>query len=258
TRTTAGPIIDVGLGSDLHLSNVQVSGATVTNATSFDGVGINCVNDQTSRKLELTDVIVTGNAGDGVDGSSCAVSAKRSAFTNNGGQTPNQGSGLYVKDHLATIDQCDFSRNTSDGLTFDGTVLTVSNSFFYNNFANGLLVSTGDPGGQIQFSTIVGNGKFGLSIGQPSNDSFELSNNLIGNNPSGSVQCAFGTCPLTGSIVLGADVSSAHFKNATTDLHIMAGSVAIDAATNATLDHDFDGDVRPLGNGRDVGADEAQ
>jgi hypothetical protein len=61
--------------------------------------------------------------------------------------------------------------------------------------------------------------------------------------------------------VLGADPSSAHFVSPDVqpyDYHLGAGSVAIDAATMATLDHDFDGEPRPKGAARDIGADEAQ
>jgi hypothetical protein len=43
------------------------------------------------------------------------------------------------------------------------------------------------------------------------------------------------------------------------DYHITAGSVAIDAADPITsTDHDYDGEARPKGAARDVGADEAQ
>jgi uncharacterized repeat protein (TIGR01451 family) len=41
------------------------------------------------------------------------------------------------------------------------------------------------------------------------------------------------------------------------DYHIGPGSAAIDAGMDAEVDHDIDGDPRPLGSGYDLGADEA-
>ena len=74
-------------------------------------------------------------------------------------------------------------------------------------------------------------------------------------NTSGDTSCTF-----SGSIITN-DISQLHFMQPDTapyDYHLGAGSVAIDAAVASTVDHDFDGDARPKGKGRDVGADEAQ
>jgi hypothetical protein len=254
TRTSAGPIITVGVASDLHFSNLQLTGATNTNSTSFDGVGIECANDMNPRSLELDDVVVTANAATGVDGNTCSVTANRSAFTHNGGLMVNGGAGLYVRDHPVTIDRCEFSRNSGDGFLYDGTVALITNSFFTGNLGTGVSLSSGDVGGHIQFCTVASNGMVGVySEQQP----VDISNDLIANNDTAGIQCTSGSCPSMGSIVLGSDISTAHFKSLL-DWHITAGSVAIDAASGSTNDHDFDGDVRPLGNGRDVGADEAQ
>ena len=256
TRSNSGPIMTIGLDSHVHVSHLVLSGATDTTSTSNDGTAILCADDGNARTLDLSDVVVTANAYNGVDANTCAITATHSAFTHNGGTTVNAGSGLYVKNNTATIDACDFSRNTYDGLNFDGTVALVVNSFFDDNGHNGATISSGDTGGHIQFSTAAYN-KYAFSVGIPSSSTFDLTNNLMAGNATGGVQCTGGTCPSGGSITLGADVSSAHFKSSN-DFHITAGSVAIDAAGGSTLDHDFDGDVRPLGAGRDVGADEAQ
>ncbi|MEP6862753.1 MAG: right-handed parallel beta-helix repeat-containing protein [Deltaproteobacteria bacterium] len=250
TRSTGGPIITVGIASHLHVAHLALSGATNTNSTSFDGSAIACPNDTNPRTLDLVDVAISTNEYFGVDGSACAVTATRSSFTHN-------FDGMFVKDNNATIDSCEFSRNAHDGLDFDGSVATVTNSFFTNNSNHGAEISSGVTGGRIQFCTAVNNFKYGLAVGIPASTTFDLTNNLMANNMSGGILCSGGTCPLAGSITLGADVTTAHFKSST-DFHITAGSVAIDAASGSTLDHDYDGDVRPLGNGRDVGADEAQ
>jgi hypothetical protein len=56
-------------------------------------------------------------------------------------------------------------------------------------------------------------------------------------------------------------VSALHFVRPDAspfDYHITSGSVAIDHATSSNVNHDFDGDTRPKGAGRDTGVDEAQ
>ena len=249
TRSTPGPIIIAGLES--HLSHLVLSGATNTNSTSQDGTAIQCPNDSNQRVLDLVDVVVTTNAYVGVDASTCRVTASRSAFVHNGND------GLYVKDNTATIDSCNFNRNGRDGFDFDGTTALVVNSFFTSNSNDGAEISSNASSGHIEFSTFADNVKYGVSVSIIANSTFDLTNDLIAGNGMGTSQCFGGTCPTGGSIMLGTDASSAHFKS-NTDFHISAGSVAIDAASASTLDHDFDGDVRPLGNGRDVGADEAQ
>ena len=249
TPSPSGPIFTVGLNAHLHVSHLVLSGATNTTSTSNDGTAILCPNDNTARTLELDDVVVTSNAYNGVDANTCSVTATHSAFTHN-------LNGVYVKDNAATIDACDFSRNGIDGLNFDGTIALVVNSFFTDNGRNGATISSGDTGGHIQFSTAAYN-RYAFSVGIPATATFDLTNNLMAANVTGGIQCTGGACPSGGSITLGADVTTAHFKSSA-DFHITAGSVAIDAASGSTLDHDFDGDARPLGVGRDVGADEAQ
>ena len=249
SRTTPGPIVSIGGASHVQISNVLFSGAKNTSATSYDGSAIQCAS--VTSTLDLTDVVATGNAYFGVDASSCGVTATRSAFTHNG------DSGIFVLDNPATFDRCDFYRNGGDGLAFDGTLLQATNSFFTGNTRNGAIVSTQTVGGKIEFSTAAGNVKNGIEIGLPASVSFQLSNDLAAGNVMNPVECDGGTCPQPGSIVMGMDSSTAHFVSGF-DFHITAGSVAIDAAAGGTLDHDFDGDVRPKGAARDVGADEAQ
>ncbi|MDB4956670.1 MAG: hypothetical protein JWO36_4239, partial [Myxococcales bacterium] len=63
---------------------------------------------------------------------------------------------------------------------------------------------------------------------------------------------------LPGSIITD-NIATLHFKSPDVqpyDYHVDLGSSAIDTATGSSIDHDFDGDPRPKGNGRDVGADE--
>ncbi|MBL0213359.1 MAG: hypothetical protein IPQ07_05720 [Myxococcales bacterium] len=137
---------------------------------------------------------------------------------------------------------------------------------FQNNFVarspgTGVeLYSTG-TGNVIAFNTIVDNGlvatpSFGFDCQVTTPASFP--SNIIARN-QGATR---GTdCTFPGSIVVDADITALKFKQpdvAPYDYHIMPGSLAVDMGTISTLDHDFDGDARPKGAGRDVGADEAQ
>lgn len=249
TRSTPGPVITLAINAHVHVENVQISGATNTSTTIVDGDGILCPNDQNPRTLELVDVIATGNMNNGVYANSCTLTVQRSTFTR------NTYDGIYVKDHDLVADRCDFSANGRYGLEFDGFIFKVSNSFLTGNQKGGMLSSGQGDGAYLRFSTIVNNNLKGVDIQQAG--TWTVSDNLFAANLGPALTCQT-TCMMTGNITLGADTSTAHFKNSNAaDYHITAGSVAIDAATTATEDHDFDGDVRPKGNGRDVGADEA-
>jgi hypothetical protein len=123
------------------------------------------------------------------------------------------------------------------------------------------MVSSGVAGNRVEFSTIVLNGKNGINISLATGQVAALTNDLMGKNTMSAIACFIGTCTSDGTIDLGTDIAPAHFVSPTIapyDYHVTHGSVAIDAAVGGTLDHDFDGDVRPKGTARDVGADEAE
>lgn len=248
TRSTPGPIVTVGVNAHVHLENLQISGATNTSTTVIDGDGILCPNNTASRSLDLVDVSVTANAAYGVNGKFCTFTASRSGFTNNGKD------GVFIVNNPMTADRCTFAQNAEMGLDFDGTILKLTNSFVTMNAAEGIGSVGFGAGSYVQFCTISGNHNNGARLGH--SDPIDVSNNLLAGNMPADLNCN-AQCVTSGNIALGTDITSAHFT-AFGDFHITAGSVAIDAATTSTMDHDFDGDVRPKGAGRDVGADEAQ
>ena len=83
-------------------------------------------------------------------------------------------------------------------------------------------------------------------------------NNIFARSGNPSVA----SCSFPGSIVAPTDITALKLKHpdsAPYDYHLLPGSSAIDAAVGTSaLNHDLDGDARPKGAGRDVGADEAQ
>jgi hypothetical protein len=88
-------------------------------------------------------------------------------------------------------------------------------------------------------------------------DSLPVPNNLLIGNTGGDGNIS-GGCSATGS-ANDADDTPYAFKSivAPYDYHLMMTSIAIDASTTATVVvDDIDGELRPQGANRDLGADE--
>jgi hypothetical protein len=252
TNSTAGPIFTIETGTDVTFEHLEISGATNSGTTGPRGNALECPNTVTGpRNIRLVDDLIKGNASDGVVGRSCTLSAFQTVFTTNG------GSGLALQDSTATLDRCASAGNQGHGLDFDAGLYAVTNSFITRNTGGGIILFTNSDPTHFDFNTIADNGGNGFECNL-SNSATSNANNLIVRN---QVNTFGGTCVFPGSIIL-ATVSSVGFKSPDTqpyDYHLVAGSIAIDGATSSvTTDHDFDGDTRPKGAGRDVGADEAQ
>ena len=254
TNPAHGYIIMILTGARVRLANLEISGATASTTQPGNGVGCESDGGAANRTLDLDNMLFTSNAGTALFDHTCVLTARRSVFRGNGG-------GMGLADIESTIDRCEFSQN-GEGVYSDSGVTKITNSFAFRNAGNGFHLF-GDPAATpIQFSTSVDNTGYGLVLEQ--SGTTNSSNNILARNGQGSLYCFAGNnqCLYDGTIALtGSDISALHFKSPDTqpyDYHLTAGSSAIDAAVTATLDHDFDGDARPKGAGRDVGADEAQ
>jgi hypothetical protein len=156
-----------------------------------------------------------------------------------------------------------------DGVEAEGpTSGLITNSFAFRNTGVAIRlrtigVSTAGEMPSIAFNTFVDNGT-GISCSAGNQPiSVSAPNNIIARNGVNTISS--GNCGQFGESFPGSmvrnDVGDLMFKSPDMppyDYHIMSGSIAIDAALGGTLTHDFDGDVRPQGAGRDVGADEAE
>ena len=251
TNSAAGAIFYLYPPATISLEHLQVSGAT-SGGTTAPGDGV--LGDTThvgQRELRLFDDVIAQNADDGVYCRACTVTALTTTFSNN-------SNGLEVADTDATVDRCTAASNSKWGLSFDNGTIAVTNSFVYRNATGGIQIYTQAAATHFDFNTIVDNAT-GFSGSTGGGVTTMASNNIIARSSTAPTLC--GQCTFPGSLVLGSDISSLHFKSpdsAPYDYHLGTGSVAIDGAISSTMDHDFDGDPRPLGNGRDVGADEAQ
>lgn len=155
-----------------------------------------------------------------------------------------------------------------DGIVTDSSAgFSITNSFIVHNgndtsMHGGVFIGSTVSGmNRFEFNTVAHNEAkpmVGLAGGVTcpvSVTPLPASNNLIvANTPSNTYQCDF-----TGSIIAD-DPTPYSFANTTVppfDYHISGLSSARDMSTvPSTVDDDFDGQFRPLGPAKDVGADE--
>jgi hypothetical protein len=249
-RTTSGPIVSFdGPVVDARLEYLTVRGAS--------DAGILCSGIGNSR-VDLHRVIVEENAF-GVRGSRCSVTASLTTFR------ANTGSAVEVIDANGDFDRCTITEN-GNGMNLDSGVFSVTNSFIVRNQALGAASAFGisiyatTTGQRIEFNTIADNVS-GMAYGggmecnlAGANASFP-NNIIVRNSPA---QIVGTTCTFPGSLAQES-IEGLNFKSpdaAPYDYHLTAGSIAIDQATISSMAYDFDGDARPQGAGRDIGADE--
>jgi parallel beta helix pectate lyase-like protein len=258
----SGAVLSIGAGTHISLDYV-----TVTGGDGDGGDGITC----TSATLTLREVTIQSNAGNAIIGSRCQLVVSHAQLLN------NQGAGIAASQSDVVLVRSLVAGNASVGLTL--TFLTTY------DIENNVIVKNGGPNGQggvsmtgiggstgrrvFAFNTVSQNsGPFGSvsgvlcdpSIGVP----LAMTSNLVVNN-AGSAQISGGACiwtysdlfpgPVSGTGNLSSDplfVDPAH-----NNFHLQLASPVRDAADPAaTLAVDIDGDVRPQGAGRDMGADE--
>lgn len=248
TRTTPGSVIST-LSGELTVDNLEIRGGSSTTNDDY-GAAILCTTSAGATKVHLVRSRLTANA-TGVRAQGCALDATECSFTAN-------GSGVQATDSTATFDRCNVEGNGS-GLILDGGLYQVTNSFIVRNTATGIAagvsIYSNENGTKFEFNTVVDNAAVGFECNLQ-NVTGSFPNNIIARN--GGFQTTGPNCSYPSSII-GATVTDLKFKSPDAspyDYHLSSGSVAIDAATLSSIATDFDGDARPTGAGRDVGADE--
>jgi hypothetical protein len=190
----------------------------------------------------------------------------------------NAGGGISASSGTVTISQSTISNNPGGGITLNGAQFTLQNNIIAGNGGpssgtGGIKVDVANAGTHtIEFNTITNNGgPMNLNTGIHCGTvlvQLTFSNNIVYGNPVGGLgkQVGGAGCSFTYSdIGPGENTNGAgninadpEFVNATAgNFHISGASPAHDAADPAaTLATDFEGDQRPQGAARDIGADE--
>lgn len=259
----SGEVLDIAAGTHISLDYV-----TVTGGDGASGDGIDC----TQATLTLREVAIQANAGSGISTSGCQLVVSHAQLLN------NQGAGIATS--MASdvvLVRSLVSGNASVGLVLDGTTYDIENNVIVKNGGpNGLggvfisQILAGTVGRRVfGFNTVSQNqGPFGnvsgvvcdQTIGVP----LAMTSNIVVNN-AGPAQVSGDACVWTYSDIAPGPVSGT--GNLSSDplfvdpvhnnFHLQLASPARDAADPAaTLAVDIDGDARPQGAGRDMGADE--
>jgi hypothetical protein len=232
-----GPIITVAGNSTVTLKTVIIRDA----ATSV-GHGISVGTGDNNVKLTLDDVAVLSNTGLGLSIGGGTLTISRSLVANNYG-----GGAVVVADFEITNSM--FVANGTASSTYGGVVLTpgtTKHDFSFNTVADNMSSN---------------------SVGRGINCSYPVaiaSTILKGNAPNG---CSFDYSLFdTNLTVTGANnkVGNPQFKNTNASQPLAAdfyrianNSDAIDGAVpSSSVMTDIDGDDRPQGGVRDIGADE--
>jgi len=187
----------------------------------------------------------------------------------------NPGGGILASGGSLTVSQSTISNNHGGGISANGGNVTfdITNTFVYRNgddstsLFGGLNIGITTAGSnRLAFNTIVDNKAFigsgGIACGltafmAPNN--IIARNSLAGNTGSANAQVTAGGCSYPTSKIQ-SDVNGLAFVHPDVpgpfSYKLMAGSAAIEQATTpVAIDVDNEGDTRPQGTQKDIGAD---
>lgn len=242
-------VVRIAAGADAVLENLRIGEASST-LNGIVGNGILCPDP---ARLDVRNVELYDNrsarAGAGIYASGCQVKVVDSTFKGN-------TRGIYIVNAVVDVDRCTFVQNAY-GVEFDAGAFEIRNSVVARSSQFGLLISE-HVGTVVEFNTIVDNAT-GVACSEGELDPLPLTNNVVARSSVANLSGP--KCNASTSLVLPG-IAGLNFVRADLepyDYHIGPGSSAIDQATGGdTVTMDIDGEPRPAGAARDLGADELQ
>jgi len=252
-------------------SIVDIYDLAVANGLGGTGVGLSMPFGNTAT-VSLHRVTLTNNAGGGISASSGSLTVTGSKIAN------NTGVAIAASGGSLTVAQSTISNNAGGGISTTGQFAIVNNFVFANGSSSSpiggvSILATQNAANRLDFNSFSKNTTqdgVGAAI-QCTAGTFTARNNIMsGNGTLTDMNQTGGTCTHAYSIATPGTLPTGtgnlavdpQFVNTTTgDLHIPAGSPAIDAADPAAAltgleAVDIDGDARPQGAHADIGADE--
>lgn len=246
TRTSNGNILIVDGASNVAIYDLAINGA------SGNGTGI-WLPPGGSQSLTLTRVTMSENNGTGgaITASGGTLNLYQSTIADNTGA----GAGISL---------------TATSFDFENNIIVHNGDSLTSTFGGVLITQLGNGVHKLDFNTIAQNVS---KLGSPSAgvtcqliaQRILFGNNIVYGNSNKQVSgqnCAWTYSNIGPDNVVGTENGNMNADPMFVDpgngtFHIMGGSPVIDKADpDATLAVDIDGDARPQGGRRDIGADE--
>jgi hypothetical protein len=249
-----------GFGGTSLDHGVEENAVTLTiEGMTFKGSAAEATRVTGGGKLTLFAVAMTDTAG-GVDCNASTVVIDRSSITAN-----NKSGGIGVASsgggNTVTVLRTMIAANAGAGIALANASYTIVNSIIAGNAGGGVSITAPGVTRVFDFNTVVNNAGATLPTGMRCAAVVPVTNSLFAGNgtaPQIAANCG-ATYSLFSDVAPGGTGNRAGapaFVNAN-DFHITAPSPARDNADpGATATTDFDGQPRPQGTGRDIGADE--
>jgi len=244
--------------------NAEDGALTITDNTVHDasGDGVRTAGSGTQVQIQGNAIYTSGN--DGVDARGDAITVADNTVQN----CPDNG--IRAEGDERTLVTANRLLGNGVGLAIRGAPLfTVANNAIGGSITASVEL-TGTGTGLVAHNTLAGDdrsaGAVGISVPDPL--AVTLANNVVVSHGVGINITAGAAATVSHTLLWGNSSDPVHgaavieappefIGPAAHDYHLLPGSPAIDAGTDAGVLHDLDGDPRPIGPRPDVGADEA-